>query len=90
MKRIMRTVAPSSCGRLYLKEGTALHVRRRSPQRLEEMSGGKQFAVALFVILCAAEVAAAQVMSPTQDVLGAHNVYGRGCVACHTPHNGAP
>ena len=29
-------------------------------------------------------------MSPTQDVLGAHNVYGRGCVACHTPHNGVP
>jgi len=33
-------------------------------------------------------MAAAQVTSPTQDVLGAHNVYGRGCVACHTPHNG--
>jgi hypothetical protein len=23
------------------------------------------------------------------DVLGAHNVYGRGCVACHAPHSGA-
>jgi hypothetical protein len=31
----------------------------------------------------------AQVTSPTQDVLGAHNVYGRGCVACHAPHSGA-
>ena len=26
---------------------------------------------------------------PTTDVLGAHLVYGRGCVACHSPHNGA-
>jgi cytochrome c553 len=25
--------------------------------------------------------------TPT-DVLGAHNVYGRGCVACHAPHSG--
>jgi len=25
----------------------------------------------------------------TQDVLGAHNCYGRGCVACHAPHSGA-
>jgi len=90
MKRIMRTGTPSSCSRLYLKGCTALHVPRRSPQRLEEMSGGKQIAVVLFVILCAAATSAAQVMSPTQDVLGAHNVYGRGCVACHTPHNGAP
>ncbi|MGC9950527.1 MAG: hypothetical protein ABSF64_29525 [Bryobacteraceae bacterium] len=23
------------------------------------------------------------------DVLGVHNCYGRGCVACHTPHSGA-
>jgi len=23
------------------------------------------------------------------DVLGVHNCYGRGCVACHTPHGGA-
>ena len=90
MKRITRTVTPSSCSRVYLKECTALHVRRRSSQRLKEMSGGKQFAVVLFVILWAAGIAAAQVTSPTQDVLGAHNVYGRGCVACHTPHNGVP
>lgn len=24
-----------------------------------------------------------------QDVLGVHNCYGRGCIACHTPHSGA-
>jgi len=41
------------------------------------------------VILAVAGVAAAQVTSPTQDVLGAHNVYGRGCIACHAPHSGA-
>jgi len=23
------------------------------------------------------------------DVLGAHNVYGRGCIACHAPHSGS-
>ena len=23
------------------------------------------------------------------DVLGVHNCYGRGCIACHTPHSGA-
>ena len=28
-------------------------------------------------------------MSFGQDVLGAHLVYGRGCVACHAPHSGA-
>jgi len=49
----------------------------------------KRTAIALLVILAVAGVAAAQVTSPTQDVLGAHNVYGRGCVACHAPHSGA-
>jgi hypothetical protein len=43
----------------------------------------------IVVILAAAGFAAAQITSPTQDVLGAHNVYGRGCVACHAPHSGA-
>jgi len=43
----------------------------------------------IVVILAAAGFAAAQVTSPTQDVLGAHNVYGRGCIACHAPHSGA-
>jgi len=49
----------------------------------------KRTAIALLVILAVAGVAAAQVTSPTQDVLGAHNVYGRGCIACHAPHSGA-
>jgi cytochrome c551/c552 len=49
----------------------------------------KRFAFALIVILGVAGFAAAQVTSPTADVLGAHNVYGRGCIACHAPHSGA-
>ena len=49
----------------------------------------KRTAIALIVILAVAGIAAAQVTSPTQDVLGAHNVYGRGCIACHAPHSGA-
>ena len=28
-------------------------------------------------------------VSPTIDVLGAHNNYGRGCAGCHAPHSGA-
>jgi hypothetical protein len=24
-----------------------------------------------------------------QDVLGAHNINGRGCVSCHQPHSGS-
>lgn len=43
----------------------------------------------IVVFLAAAGFAVAQVTSPTQDVLGAHNVYGRGCIACHAPHSGA-
>jgi hypothetical protein len=29
-----------------------------------------------------------QISNLTQDVLGAHNAYGRGCIACHSPHSG--
>ena len=32
---------------------------------------------------------AAQIASPSADVLGAHLNYGRGCAACHAPHSGA-
>jgi cytochrome c551/c552 len=49
----------------------------------------KRIAFSLIVILGVAGFAAAQIKSPTGDVLGAHNVYGRGCVACHAPHSGA-
>ena len=49
----------------------------------------KKITLAVIVMLAMAVFAAAQVTSPTADVLGAHNVYGRGCVACHAPHSGA-
>jgi len=46
--------------------------------------------IVLVLIACAAMMMAqpAQTTNLTTDVLGAHNVYGRGCVACHAPHSG--
>jgi hypothetical protein len=41
------------------------------------------------MFLAAASFAAAQITTPTTDVLGAHLNYGRGCAACHAPHSGA-
>jgi hypothetical protein len=49
----------------------------------------KRLVIALAALLGMAGLAAAQVSSPMLDVLGAHNVYGRGCVACHAPHSGS-
>jgi hypothetical protein len=49
----------------------------------------RKLSLAILVVLATAGYASAQVTSPTRDVLGAHNVYGRGCVACHAPHSGA-
>jgi hypothetical protein len=43
----------------------------------------KKILLALLVMLAVASMANAQ------DVLGAHNGYGRGCVTCHTPHSGS-
>jgi len=44
----------------------------------------------LILIACAAVMMAqpTNITNLTTDVLGAHNVYGRGCVACHAPHSG--
>lgn len=49
----------------------------------------KRIVLVLIVALAVAGYASAQVTSPTADVLGAHNVYGRGCEACHAVHSGA-
>ena len=51
----------------------------------------KKVMLVVLVVLAAAAMTMAQVgqYSPTSDVLGAHLVYGRGCVACHAPHSGA-
>lgn len=43
-----------------------------------------RLALIAFIIALVAMTAMAQT-----DVLGAHNVYGRGCIACHAPHSGA-
>src|SRR5579863_8902322 len=41
------------------------------------------------LLLATAGFAAAQIgAAPTDDVLGAHLNYGRGCAACHAPHSG--
>lgn len=49
----------------------------------------KKLSLVMLGVLAMAGYAGAQVTSPTNDVLGAHNVYGRGCIACHAPHSGA-
>lgn len=52
----------------------------------------KKVMLVLMVVFVAAAVAMAQPdpnYAPSSDVLGAHLVYGRGCVACHSPHSGA-
>ena len=41
------------------------------------------------IFLASASFAAAQIVTPSTDVLGAHLNYGRGCAACHAPHSGA-
>jgi len=49
----------------------------------------KKLSIALIIVLAVASSAAAQITTPTSDVLGAHLNYGRGCAACHAPHSGA-
>ncbi len=49
----------------------------------------KRFTLVTLMIVSAASIAAAQITNPSTDVLGAHLNYGRGCVACHSPHSGA-
>jgi len=50
----------------------------------------RKLSLVILVMLGVASLAMAQSIStPTNDVLGAHNVYGRGCIACHAPHSGA-
>ncbi len=49
----------------------------------------KRFVFIPLMLLAAATFAAAQITTPSTDVLGAHLNYGRGCAACHAPHSGA-
>jgi formate-dependent nitrite reductase cytochrome c552 subunit len=48
----------------------------------------KRIVLIALMFLAAASFAAAQIVTPTTDVLGAHLNYGRGCAACHAPHSG--
>lgn len=52
----------------------------------------KKLALVTLVVLVAASMAMATTYTyagPANDVLGAHNGYGRGCVMCHAPHSGS-
>jgi len=49
----------------------------------------KALLVLLFVVTAVSlSLAIPQQTGLTVDVLGAHNAYGRGCIACHAPHSG--
>jgi len=49
----------------------------------------KRILTIALMLVGGAGFAAAQITTPTTDVLGAHLNYGRGCAACHAPHSGA-
>jgi cytochrome c553 len=54
----------------------------------------KKVMLVLLVVLVGAMMATAQVnlsnnYSSSTDVLGAHLLYGRGCIGCHAPHSGS-
>lgn len=49
----------------------------------------KRNSLIAMIFLAAASFAAAQISTPSTDVLGAHLNYGRGCAGCHAPHSGA-
>jgi hypothetical protein len=57
------------------------------------LSGGliqmKKALLVLLAVFAMAGFALAQIGSTSNDVLGAHLNYGRGCAACHAPHSGA-
>jgi hypothetical protein len=55
----------------------------------QEASHMKRNLLIALILMGAAGFAAAQIVTPTTDVLGAHLNYGRGCAACHAPHSGA-
>ena len=50
----------------------------------------KKFTIILLVMVVTAFAGTAMAQfTLDQDVLGAHNVNGRGCVSCHLPHSGS-
>ena len=67
-------------------------MKLRRNNNLEVVTIMKKVTLLVLLVLVAATVAMAQLnsnyQSPT-DVLGAHLLYGRGCIGCHAPHSGA-
>lgn len=61
-------------------------------KNLEVFNFMKKVMLVLLVVMIASMMAMAQLpnnySSPT-DVLGAHLLYGRGCIGCHAPHSGS-
>src|SRR5690242_10886083 len=55
----------------------------------------KKATLIMLMVLVGAAAAMADIASfqanntQTTDVLGAHLLYGRGCIGCHAPHSGA-
>lgn len=52
----------------------------------------KKTLLVVLAVMVVASMAMAQIPQTTNlttDTLGAHLVYGRGCIACHAPHSGA-
>jgi cytochrome c553 len=49
----------------------------------------KRISLIALMFLATAGFAVAQITTNSNDVLGAHLNYGRGCAACHAPHSGA-
>ncbi len=52
----------------------------------------KKTLLVVLAVMVVASMAMAQIPQTTKlttDTLGAHLVYGRGCIACHAPHSGA-
>jgi len=49
----------------------------------------KRLSLVVPMTLLITGMAFAQGLTAANDVLGAHNGYGRGCVMCHAPHGGA-
>jgi hypothetical protein len=68
------------------KDRSRCDVLQHINRRLHSM---KRTILVTLMILAIAGFAAAQIGSPSSDVLGAHLNYGRGCAACHAPHSGA-
>src|SRR4029077_16600707 len=56
---------------------------------LQRMKSQHIILLALIIVVAAFTGTATAQFTLDQDVLGAHNINGRGCVSCHQPHSGS-